>query len=448
MDVEGRVLGGLDEFMLRPGHLLVLCRVAQEVGGSWPRIQREAAERCAMSIEVKKDELEYVARYLVAKALCPRKGEHGSPSAYRYPDLEISESAGGKLFVRSLDESKPVVVSWQDRNLAHRDVRSRVGGLTWSAKMSSKPGKTGLSHVCDWAQMLELIDSAGQLTPMGRLLTTITGANQIPFGEWNPYLPGPYRIVVAHQYFSRDLDLIAHMLKLLDSSPKPLTKSECRRLFVEALKEVVERSERSQTIAPRLRFEVYQQLKDLERAASKARDEIDRTSTAWHRTASRVEVMTDLFLLQKGRQHEEEKYQYIYYVTPRLRQAVATFGDAKTGEEWLDNHLVNVVLAPERSGKPFERSSSDEWKGFVLEDLVFVAKALSLPTTLLPIDCLSLGLAYRNALRDFFPSLAELRAAIERVARDMPEIARLSRGREGPRAEYISLNLRKLPEFG
>ena len=39
--VEGRVLLGLDEFMLRLGHLKVLCGVAAQAGGSRSRVRRE-----------------------------------------------------------------------------------------------------------------------------------------------------------------------------------------------------------------------------------------------------------------------------------------------------------------------------------------------------------------------------------------------------------------------
>ncbi len=66
---------------------------------------------------------------------------------------------------------------------------------------------------------------------------------------------------------------------------------------------------------------------------------------------------------------------------------------------------------------------------------------LKLPTTLLPIDCLTLGLAYMHAESSHFESLGEIRKLLEELPMTMPNVARLSRGRVGIRAEYISLNL-------
>ena len=62
--LEGRLLSGLDEFMLRLGHLKFLCAVGVDVGSSWFRIEREAANRLVQPQEVPDGRIATVAEYL------------------------------------------------------------------------------------------------------------------------------------------------------------------------------------------------------------------------------------------------------------------------------------------------------------------------------------------------------------------------------------------------
>ena len=246
IEVEGRILPGLDEFMLRTGHLATLCRIALDVGGSWRRIHREAAEKISMPVSVRAGADTDVARYLATKGLCPRTDvppqENAKQKEFRYPNLEVYANAIGDLHVRDTRTPNNVTVAWQDKNLADPNVSSRVGALTWSARAGSK---TGLSHVCDWAQFLDLIDSSGQLSPIGRLLTTLPGTLSIPFEQWNPYVLSAERIIVGFQYFRKDMDLFTRFAPRLLHSKRTLTKSTCRELFVEALAELLSDAESS-----------------------------------------------------------------------------------------------------------------------------------------------------------------------------------------------------------
>lgn len=439
IEIEGRVLAGLDEFMLRAGHLVVLCRIAGEVGGSWARIKREAIERFSVLVNVPQEDIPFVAHYLSIKELCPKKGDATpSKAECRYPNLEVYEDELGRLLVRSTSDSSIVRVFWQDRNLAASGVRSRVGGLTWSARSGSK---TGLSHICDWAQFLELIDSSGHLTPMGRLLIGISSHSSKPFCDWNPYVFGPEIVFIGYQYLKMDLDLFARLVVLALSEFSPMSKSACRRLFVAALKSAVEEAEKSRGLSPSVSFQIYQQFRDLERAAAKSSTAIESTSTSWHRTASRVEMLTDLGLLEKIT--EEEKFQYVYRQTERLKRSAETLLNATDATNWLEENLTSIVLQPLDAATQLTELPSDR---SLLADIEKVTRALSLPTTLFPLDCLALGLIYLSACRHRYFSLKDFREKLQHLAQQSPDIARLSRGREGTRAEFISINLRKLAE--
>src|SRR5438477_6129432 len=100
--VEGRVIPGLDEFMLRTGHLRLVCRTAWELGGSTIRMERETAERVAKPVPVAADRVESLARYLLKKRLCAIE-TNGSKSLapiddgeeLRYPDLMVVSDSEG-----------------------------------------------------------------------------------------------------------------------------------------------------------------------------------------------------------------------------------------------------------------------------------------------------------------------------------------------------------------
>ncbi len=436
IDVEGRVLPGLDEFMLRGGHLVVLTRVAHDMGASWRRIHREFAKVLSETVPVTVATNPDVAQYLAEKRLCRNTSNEGTAykeEKFRYPDLEIHRLTNGHLEVRSVTPGSEVRVTWQDRSLADHRVKSRVGAITWSAKAGSK---TGLSHVMDWAQLLELANGAGQLSPTGRLMVTLTGATSVKYDHWNPYILGYERIFLASEYFRRDLDIFARLApRLLEC--KRLTKAESQELFVCALTEASKDAEKSRSVSSRHRFELHQQLRDLERSARRSDKRIEETSTAWHRAASRLETYTDLGLLEKGNAGEKEKYQYVYYPNDQLKKAVDTLNNSSSADAWLYQHLSEVILGIQSTSEPLDSRS-------LLSDLSDIVRALSLPTTLLPIYCLTLGLVYLHARRGNSISLHQARDALEAFPSQEPNIARLARGREGTRAEFLSVNLRKV----
>jgi DNA-binding HxlR family transcriptional regulator len=262
---------------------------------------------------------------------------------------------------------------------------------------------------------------------------------QMPFDRWNPYKPDAWILFIAYEYFRRDLDLVAQYVPLLANTDKPLSKAHCRELFVSALESAAKAAESSRSITSRVRFDILHQLRDLEKAAKRARASIDDLSTAWHRTASRVETLTDLGILEK--REPTEKYQYVYRQTELTRRTAESLRQAKTAEEWLDDHFVSIVTGSDPEEEEHKTIPEDE----LIRHIDKVVRSLSLPTSVLPIDCLALGIVY-DRLGRRVPTLGHTRRALESLPIKRPDLARLARGREGTRAEYISLDLKRISE--
>lgn len=438
--VEGRALAGLDEFMLRPGHLSVLCYIAEEIGGSWSRIQREASSFLANPQPVEPADNAAVAQYLAAKSLCKavrradgRLVEIKDPL---YPDLEVSESTDGEWSVASITQHDEILVSWQDCQLADPAVRSKVGGISSTGKFGSK---TGLSHVCDWAQLLELIDSSGKITPIGRLVVPPGEGSSLGIAK-NPYVLGSERVAFAYQYITKDFDIFSRLLKRLAVAKDPLTRATCRKMFVESLLECANDADNSPMFTGSSRFSLMQQIRDLEKAARSSKKTIDETSTAWHRAASRVEMLTDIGFLTKDDRSQDDKYRYVYFASDALHAAVRLLEGYESADSWIEANLINVLSV----GRGSSSVSGADDPSRLLAEVAHVASSLHIPTSQYPIDCLTIGVAIRDFSRGQTRSLASLRAGIESLATHFPEEARLARGRTGVRAEYISLDLRKL----
>lgn len=424
ISTEGRVQAGLDEFMLRVGHLSVICKASLEANGNWRRMLQEASEILCFATQIPTADSDTIAQYLAIKGLCPVIKDGRQVSAankeYRYPDLVVHLTNEGQYSLRAPDAA---TLQWQDICLASKEVVSKVGALTVSAKSGSK---TGLSHVCDWAQFLDFIDTTGQLTPMGRLAVGLSARDQI----WNPYIAKADRLLFAHQYFSKDIDIFSRLAPMILEESAPLTKSKCRVLFIRALELVCEDLENTSSSSATT-FSVFHQLRDLERAAKKSKTDLAESSTAWHRAASRFETLTDFGLLTKGTGSPAEQYQYVYYPTERLQTAVTTLAEAATAEEWIEHHLADTVLGTRHPGEGYIDTN-------LASDVEYIANILHLPTTLLPIDCLVLGICCISAEKGVQTSLYNLRLAIENLPQAMPDRARLSRGSKGNRAEYMS----------
>jgi hypothetical protein len=336
----------------------------------------------------------------------------------KYPSLSVLVDGGNYL----LTSTEPTVeIEWQDVMLALPRVGSRVGAISISAKSGSK---TGLSHITDWAQLFDLLDNNGRVTPLGKLLVMAWQLGEDP----NPYAQNPAILVIGYVLFLKDGDLLAELLPILSKLPRPFGKSMCRRAYVDALQAVCAGLENSRSASSSMSFQVFQQLRDLERAASRADTPVHEHSTAWHRAASRVESLVDIGILEKA--SEAETYQYSYRPTLGLERSIASLREATDLHAWVEDYLVEIVFGPSNSQAPEPEE--------LAQDVTEIAKGLALATTLLPIDCLLLGITCRRARAGKYCSLSQLRAAIQALPTALPQMASLAQGRHGSRAEYLS----------
>jgi len=446
--LSGRVIPGLDEFMLRLGHLKVVSSVAVDEGGSPRRVERIAAEVLTADSFVPTSEIADLMEYLYRKKLCRVRDvnqgddkaglEKGEKPGHRYPNLVIEILPDGNLQLTDGERAlQTTTVWWQDRCLASPEVVSKVGAVTVQAKSGSK---TGLSHIIDWAEKTGLISSTAQATPEGHLLARLDGKFQRDSWSGNPYILGTDAILIGYIILSQDLDIFSRFVLALEATSWPLEKQRAKSLFAETLRELVEEGERAGNLTPRQRFHLTDQLRELERAARKKQGDITLTSTTWHRVASRLESYVDLGILTKNSGNTRDRFEYRYYGTPKLSAFARSLRSEADPMDWIETHLVACLLGKDTQQEPM---------GFpmIRETLARVMGVLRSPSAAYPIEAVALGMAGVFANTDNPISIACARRSLEELARSHPDLARLARGTVGQRAEYISLDVRKLADY-
>ena len=440
--LEGRMIPGLDEFMLRIGHLKVLCSAAREAGSSWFRIRRETAAVLTRPTPVPETVKANVAEYLKRKRLSQvvRSGEReaaaGDRLGYRYPDIFVECSETGIPRIRrSAGVEKPIELWWQDVCLASPRIKSRVGAVTASAKSGSK---TGLSHICDWAEFLGLIGKAGEISPIGRLIVDLSHSKDRG-SDVNPYVIGWERLAFAYVSLSADIDLFSRFARKLYEAESPIRKAQGTELFVNVVSALAQEARDARYLSAGRKQRIFENMRDLESASKHGKHAITSTSTAWHRVSSRLETYTDLNLLEKGRKDEAELYEYVYYPSPSLARAVRTLESSRDATDWIETHLTSVILDADCSCETLPQD-------IVLRSLPPIISAIGRPSGPQPIEALAVGLACAQAGSGNVVSLGACRGSLESLAHQRPDIGRLSRGGSGDRAEYISFDLRKLEE--
>lgn len=435
ISAEGNVLHGLDEFMLRLGHLKVVCSVAAEVHGSAQRVQKETARTLLQPSAIPSGMMREVARYLLRKKLCAVEGSAESARSgaerLRYPNL-VLRGTPDALSVAARGGNAPPKVWWQDLCLAASGVRSRVGAVTADAKAGSK---TGLSHVFDWAEKLDLIGAGGGPSPVGSLIARLKEWPNVE-GLGNPYVLGNDVILLAHLVLERDFDVFGYMVERLSRCPPPIRKAEATQCFADAVEQLVSDSEHQRGLSGGRQRTIYALHKDLARSVPRGESNLADTSTAWHRTASRMEMYVDFGLLEKGLKGPDELYEYVYYPTPALERARQTLNEAGSGRDWLERHLVPTLF---EGAVANELSASD-----LIASVLPIVTAVGRPTALLPIDTVALGTCWLQADKGQPVTVGAVRAAIERLARTDAAAARLARGNYSDRAEFVSFDLREL----
>lgn len=433
--LEGRLALGLDEFMLRLGHLKVACSVAADIGGPMFRVEKAMAEALTKPVEITPNATARIVTYLTRKKLCLRSADASSAvtqdrGRYRYPDLLITRSHDGEELRTTESSGSTPTIWWQDWCLAASGVRSRVGAVT--AKGSSG-SKTGVSHILDWADILGLVTGDGRATSDGRLLAVLS-ARAAHGEQGNPYIMGPERILLAYLVISADADLFFRFIDRLSSQSGPIRKKEATALFVNTVEAVVDEAEVTRGLSTRGQHALFEQLRDLRRAARGSRQELSRTSTAWHRTSSRMETYVDIGLLDKN--DEDETYEYAYHATETLRRAVDSISGCSSVEEWLDEKLVPVLV----DGTVSEFCDTE----ILLTHLPFIVDAIGRETNLVPIPTVAAGLSIMLAASGNPVTLGAGKKCVLDLARKRPDIARLARGDRGDSAEFVSIDRRRL----
>ncbi len=439
--LQGAMLPGLDEFMLRLGHLVVLCDVASDVGTSWSRIGRGMAKVLTRPVPVPMPLVESVTDYLKRKRLCrivnhPAPGQESRVEGrLRYPDLTIRVHDNRRLSLETKVEGKsPIEIWWQDRCLASPSVRSRVGAITVGAKAGSK---TGVSHICDWARLIGLLSKAGEVSSVGRLIIGLRHRGGCDINSINPYILGNERLALAHHVVSADIDFFSRFVPKLSLAKSPLRKADGAELFAQTVMELCQEAREARYLTAGRKNVLLENLRDLEMAAKAGHKPLGGTSTAWHRASSRFETYVDLGLLEKGRNGDSETYEYVYYPTDALEIAARSLVSAVDARCWIENHLASAVFSCECS----HTCLTEDELSLLLPD---IASSLARPAGPLPIDALAVGLAWVKADRGQPTSIADCRHGLEQLAHSRPTIARLSRGGFGDRAEFITLDLRRL----
>nr|WP_166488075.1 hypothetical protein [Mesorhizobium ciceri] len=307
--------------------------------------------------------------------------------------------------------------------LSFPDVPSRVGAVTVGGKSGSK---TGLSHIFDWAVLLDFVSRSADLTPEGRLVAKIRARS----GATNPYLIGLERVVYAWSFVRADFDVFKGLVLALAEVGKPIKKKDAAFIYAEIISGLAEESEKSRSMSSSQKQPLFDALADIERAARHG-ELPGSTSTAWHRTSSRMETLVDLGLLEKGSQ--SRSYEYFYMPTARLSDAARTIGSQTTYNAWVNENLI-ALFGPKNliSGTP----------ELTIELLNDAMTLITSGTPLVSIDHLSLSLAILAAEGGTKLNLNEVRTSVLAFARQHPDVVRPSAGRYSRDAEFVSVRRR------
>ncbi len=428
------MIAGLDEFMLRVGHLSAICGVALTDGGSASRFERAVTTKFCGLVPVPRELAPAFARYLRVKGLCPveiresGKKEKANPKTeYRYPFLRVIDPAGPNETVSS--DSGEVVGQWQDVSLAHPDVPSKVGAISFGGKRGSK---TGLSHVFDWGGFLSLFNAAGALTSFGQLIakySEIAGAN-----DSNPYVLRSEKLIFGFLIVREDFDMFTALVGLLANQTEVLRKSSAMQLYGKAVTNLTDRAEISRDLSQGRRQDLFSLWREIKPKRS-GDDQI--TSTAWHRIAARLENFVDLGLLRK---EVSEQYEYKYRPTENLQRARRTLETSVNAAEWIDRYLVDSLIG--------KAASDEQIVTDALEPLlVKLVSVLARPMSPLPLDVLANGVASLSLENGTPITFGSARRSLEGYAIEHPERARLSAGATR-KAEYISVDAASLAGRG
>lgn len=433
MKLEGRIALGLDEFMLRLGHLKVLAPILAKTSGNRSRVARQLGEVLTAGVIIDAGSLREVGEYLARKKLCVVIRPDGSQVA-PHPKARYSHLTailGPDNYPLKIDSRQGVATVWfQDHAIASGETRSKVGAVTADTTESSN--KSGVSHLVDWAVIIGLANRRLGLTSIGRALSAVDRRLYVggtgPMG--NPYIIGWERIAFAWLQFMADGDVLVRLIDHL-SRVDSLTKSDAMELAVAIANEMRDEIGKGSggSVAAVRGAREFQ--RDLGISPGSRRRATKILSTAWHRMASRLESLTDIGLLEKLEPNGiPRQFDYYYRPTPALCAAAQSIGTSSTLVDWVETHLVSVLLAT-TSVSPSKDTS-------VKQELI-EALGTCLGPTGIHIDSFAVVAATLAATGGKVLSLGEARRRLTNAAIERPEHVRLSRGYSGSRAEFASV---------
>jgi hypothetical protein len=301
------------------------------------------------------------------------------------------------------------------------NVPSKVGAISFGGKKGSK---TGLSHLIDWGGFLGLFNSAGSLTNFGLLIGKYADIAETP--QANPYVLGAEKLIFGFLTVREDFDVFVTLVNLLVSQTEVLRKAEAMKVYLKAITSLSDRAENSHELSQGRRqvlFSLWREIKP------KRSDDDQITSTAWHRIAARLENFIDFGLLRK---EALEQFEYKYRTTENLHRATLALENSRDAEEWVDRHLVDVLIGKTASD---EKIAIDDLESHLSRLLSVLSRAMA-P---LPLDVIASGLAALSLHGGTPITFGAARRSLESYAIEHPERARLSAGITR-KAEYISVD--------
>jgi len=431
--LDGRVLLGLDEFMLRYGHLRVLCSLASENKLTLSKLEKKTSEKLMNLTDVPEELEEDIAFYLKSKSLCLIEGktkETARKKSFRYPDLILKEEKKDTFKVASLKTNERPKIWWQDLCLSSSEIVSGVGAVTADLKTH-----TGLSHVIEWSQKLGLLGKTGKLSPYGRLVAKLNDPIDFETNATNPYMSKQDILIIGFSFLSSDMDVFSRLIpKILDWGTI-IKRQDAQKLFRLTVEDIAREAKNSKLLGARQKSTIMKLYKDLKKVSGRRETTLEESSTAWHRASSRFETYVELGFLEK---FSQERLSFIYRPTDKLRNAADLISkDYTSSRDWLEDNLTELITGTKKAE---EKINSEDLMGF-LPTLLSVLKR---PTESFPINAICLGIVFLMSKKGRLVKINAVRKCIETLSREYPDSARLMRGRIGNRAEFVSFNTRKL----
>ena len=430
---QGKILSLLDEFMLRLGHLNLLCELRLTNSSSFNKFERIIGKQLTQPVDLKGKNVENIIEYLTEKNLCQRydkKLEKKKIQTLRYPKLIINKNSEDTKQVLSTVSGKieDFNIWWQDYCFCDDAIKSRVGTIT-----VKKRTHTGFKHIQDWGYFIGLLNKNGKLTTFGQMLARLRQKFIGNSSENNPYVIGNEKILLAYLIIGEDFDFFARFIKkIIQTFEKKFKKSEIQILFGNVIEDLYHEVKTTTNIKSLYKKNLITIYKELKRAAGKGK-ELGSSSTAWHRVSSRIETYLELGLLEKDESIRKDKYKYNYQITDIARKISSSLDSSMTSAEWIDFYLADFIYKTDCRKIPVKENE-------IRNAIKIIHPLMGRTAGSLPIDHLVIGIVWLMFENGNATSLAAVRQGIINTANMYPDFIRLQRGRSAEKKpEFVQI---------